>query len=72
VKMSKPDLVCVIDVYGRKHRVRKTDLDDANRTQLMLYTAKGKPFSLRPAFVNKFGVTLHRDNIAKGGVAWAS
>jgi hypothetical protein len=61
------DLVGVRDVYGRRHYVRRSDLDNPQCIQLPLFTRTGRWYSDLPRHRQKGGVTLHRANIAPPG-----
>jgi N12 class adenine-specific DNA methylase len=56
-KTVTPDLVTVRDVYGKRHRVRKPDLD-GDRAMLPTFNANGERTN---------GTLLHRDNIDPDG-----
>jgi hypothetical protein len=60
------DLVRVRDVYGRRHYVRRQDLDDQTIVQLPLYTRTGRLYR-DLARRKPGGDTLHRANIAPPG-----
>ena len=54
------ELVTVIDVYGRRHRVREDHILDAGKMLLPRFNQYGDRVK------EDSGILLHRDNIKKG------
>jgi len=55
------DIVTITDIYGRHHRIKRADFDGP-RTQLRLYTKKGKAYEYRSGI--RESISIHRENIA--------
>jgi hypothetical protein len=58
---SPPNLVTVVDVYGKSSRINRDDYDNG-RIQLRLYTKRNTPYQYVRGL--RECVTIHRDNIA--------
>lgn len=56
-------LVSVTDVYGRRCRIAQEDLDNPDKTQLLIYTRDGRKRSQLANPLKTGAVTIHRDNI---------
>jgi hypothetical protein len=67
------DMTRVTTVYGDRIYVATADLANPRRTQLPIYTAQGEKWANTPAAERRENrgkaTTLHRDNIAPGGVS---
>lgn len=60
------DLITIVDVYGKRCRVRRADLDNQAKTLIRMYGKNGYPtyYNSPPQFSRGKALAIHRDNIA--------